>query len=107
MKIQPKEFTALVLKRKQSFVDWLKEADSKAASENDYDFSGDYGTYLVKDVSTAPEIENFLRNHFKELFENELVEWHEPAFWPDELTYDLFCGWFEVEVHRQVYGLKS
>ena len=105
MKIQPKEFTALVLKRKQPFIDWLREADSKAGCENDYDFAGDYGTYLVKDVSTASEVENFLRNQFKELIENELAEWHEPDFWPEELTYDMFCGWFEVEVHRQVYGV--
>jgi hypothetical protein len=105
MKIQPKEFTALVLKRKQPFADWLRETDSKAASENDYVFPGDYGTYLVKGVSTDTEVENFLRNHFKELFENELAEWHEPAFWPQQLTYDMFCGWFDVEVHRQVYGV--
>ena len=105
MKIQPKEFTSLVLRRKQPFIDWLKEVDSKAGSENDYDFPGDYGTYLVTNVSTTAEVENFLRNHFKELFKNELAEWHESAFWPEELSYELFCRWFEVEVHRQVYGV--
>jgi len=103
MKIQSKDFTALVLKRKQAFLDWLKEADRRAMSENDHDFAGDYGTYLVKIVSTTSEIENFLRNQFKELFENELREWHEPEFWPEDISYELFCQWFEVEVHRQVY----
>jgi hypothetical protein len=103
MKIKSKKFTALILRRKQPFNDWLKNANSKAGSDSDYEFPGDYGTYLVKGVSTATEVENFLRNHYKELFENELAEWHEPAFWPEELSYELFCRWFEVEVHRQVY----
>ncbi|MFN2395002.1 MAG: hypothetical protein ABR597_04880 [Bacteroidales bacterium] len=105
MKIQPKDHTALVLRRKQPFLDWLKDADSKAGSENDYDFAGDYGTYLVEDVSTATEVETFLRNRYKELFENELAEWHDTAFWPEEISYELFCKWFDVEVHRQVYGV--
>jgi hypothetical protein len=34
------------------------------------------------------------------LFEAELEGWYtDPSMWPQELTWKLFCEWFDVEYH--------
>ncbi len=101
--ITPTQQTALILVRKEAFYQWLTEANRKAIVHDDNFFEGDYGTYLVENISTQDDIYSFLQTHYKTLFENELREWHEPEFWPEELTRELFLAFFDVQVHRQVY----
>lgn len=101
--IQDTEYTALVLVRKESFYEWLKMAGHKSGEEADSNFEGDYSTYLVKDVITPEDVHSFLQSGYREMFENELSQWHEREFWPSKLSTELFLEFFEVQVHRQVY----
>ena len=101
--MQITEYTALILIRKNAFYTWLEEAGSKSMEVADSTFKGDHGTYLVKDIITQKDVFEFLEKNYKKLFKNELYEWAEPAYWPKELTRELFFHFFEVQVNRQVY----
>ncbi len=101
--IKNTEYTALVLVRKESFYEWLQMAVHQTGEEAESSFEGDYGTYLVKGVITPEDVYAFLQSGYREIFENELGQWYERAFWPHELTPELFLEFFDVQVHRQVY----
>lgn len=101
------DFTALVLARKEPFYHWLEEANQQSRGDDDNAYAGDHGNYLVKDVHTQAEVEVYLKANFRILWENELREWHEPSLWPQNMNYELFCQWYDVQVHRQVYELSD
>lgn len=103
MNLQPTEYTALVLIRTEEFNQWISQANKKAGVDEGTHYPGDYGTYLVKNIITQKDVENFVAENFRALFENELGQWHDAAFWPDELTLDLFYQWFTVKVNREVF----
>lgn len=102
--ISATDFTAIVLIRKMAFYQWLERANTEAKEiDADNRFDSDYGTYLVVGLFTDEDISDFLDLHYHKLFQNELREWHEPNFWPDELSRELFADFFEVKVNREVY----
>lgn len=106
-KTDHKDVTALVLVRKAAFYQWLRKADQKSVPDEDVYHEGDHGVYLVHDLYTDAQIKCFVKSHFRQLMENELHEWHTQDLWPRELTFELFCEFFDVQVHRQVYELKN
>lgn len=100
--------TAIVLARKEPFYQWLEKANRAAmVADTDNHFEGDHGTYLVKDIITKKEVDDFVRLHYLALLENELGQWHDRAFWPADLAPALFYEFFEVGVHREVYEVNE
>ena len=95
----------MALKRCKPFYDWLKQADEKARSSETHTFEGDHSTYLLPGFDTPKDFREYLQKNYLEFFKNELAEWHEPEFWPEEITWELFCNFFEVEYHSQVYDV--
>ncbi|MFW5706739.1 MAG: hypothetical protein ACOC12_02360 [Bacteroidota bacterium] len=104
-KIQPTNYSALVLVRQNAFYQWLAGANRSAIADSDNHYEGDFGTYLVEDLHTQEDVYRFIDNNYKTLLENELREWHEPEFWPKVLSREVFVKFFEVQVHRQVYKI--
>ncbi len=92
-----------MLVRKKAFCQWLRDADRRAGSDQEPLYTGDYGVYMVDGLHTPAAVTDFVESHYRQLFENELREWHEPDLWPKNRDYDTFCQFFEVQVHRQVY----
>jgi len=103
MNIQFTEYTAIVLVRTEKFNQWISDANKKADVEDETLFQGDYSTYLVKNVITPKEVENFVAGNFRALFENELDQWHDKEFWPEELTLDMFYQWVTIQTNREVF----
>ena len=96
--------TAIVLARKEPFYQWLRQANRAAmVTDTDNHFEGDHSTYLVKDIVTREEVDDFIRQNYLTLLENELQQWHDRAFWPALSGPELFYEFFEVEVNREVY----
>ncbi len=100
--------TAIVLARKEPFYQWLRQANRAAmVTDADNHFEGDHSTYLVKDIVTRKEVDDFILRNYLALLENELQQWHDRAFWPEGLTPALFYEFFEVEVNREVYEVNE
>ncbi len=97
--------SAMVLKRCKPFYDWLLKADKLAKSSDTIAYKGDHSTYIMQDFDTPQIFREFLQHNYLEFFKNELTEWHEADYWPEELTWKLFCDFFEVEYHSQVYNV--
>jgi hypothetical protein len=96
-------YTAIILERRPPFYDWLQEANRHTDESDDNFYRGDYGTYLVKDLVIKQEIDQYLKDHYLEIFENELCQWHDRELWPHNLSYELFEQWYRVHVHREVF----
>jgi hypothetical protein len=101
--IKSTPFTSLVLIRNQPFYDWLTMADATTGEHEDHTYKNDHGTYLIKEVYTQGEVDDFILRHYISIFENELTQWHDRSLWPEELTWELFAKWFTVHINREVY----
>jgi hypothetical protein len=94
----------LIVRYKQSFIDWVNEADPhpdghkiNLGSAND-----DSPVYLIHEYASE-EFEDWLQACYQPLFENILGEWYtEPALWPQDRTLALFKAWCDFEIHSMV-----
>jgi hypothetical protein len=98
---------AVILKYREPAVRWINEADPH------HDHPGmtlstvnqDRTVYLIREADMdGPAIVNtWLEQNYRTLFEAELEGWYtDSALWPQELTLQLFRGWFDVECHSMV-----
>ena len=97
---------AILLKLKQTAVDWINEADPlenpgisiKSANE-------DRTVYLVSDeVADDPvNVMHWLRLNWEALFEAELEAWYrDESLWVQDRSFELFQEWFECECHSMI-----
>src|SRR5437763_525168 len=64
--------------------------------------------YLINSMDEDSEFDEWLKTNYEFLFENELYErFEDDSAWPDELTWELFNQWFEVQFCSVVYDTKS
>jgi hypothetical protein len=91
----------LIVRYKQSFVDWVNEADPRPDGHRISlkDVKEDSPAYLIHEDADE-DFEGWLQECYMPLFENILGEWYtDPALWPQDRTLKLFRAWCEVEVH--------
>jgi len=94
----------VILRYKDPFVQWIKEADPKKdstevtmASANE-----ECTVYLISD-GDAENIDRWIRENHGVLFEGELEGWYtDESLWPKKRDYKTFKEWFEVECHSVV-----
>lgn len=68
----------------------------------------DHNIYLIHEVGTDAEFEQWLTLHYNRLFEEELFQWHTHAEdWPTNRTLALFKKWFRVQLHSMVYDFEQ
>jgi hypothetical protein len=103
MHLQSTDYTAIVLVRNEEFNQWINQTNKMAGIDEGTNYQGDYSTYLVKKIISQKDVETFLKENFRILFRNELGQWHDERFWPQELTLDLFYKWFSIKVNREVF----
>lgn len=95
---------AVILRYKDPFVKWIKEADPvkdspeiSLASANE-----DRTVYLITD-GDAENIDRWIRGNHGVLFESELEGWYtDESLWPKKRDLKTFKEWFEVECYSVV-----
>ena len=95
---------AVILRYKNPFVKWIKEADPlKDSTEVTMASVNEERTvYLISD-GDAENIDRWIRENHGALFESELEGWYtDESLWPKERDYKTFKGWLEVECHSVV-----
>lgn len=98
--LDPINRSALIVKPKQPFKDWLAEMDSR--------FSGDYvledsDMYLIPDFNEEQSAKKWLMKNFDMIFADQLNNWYnDENDWPQKRTFALFGKWFEYTFHLTV-----
>ena len=94
---------AVVVKRKQPFVDWIKSHDPDfELHEEKHD---DKHIYLLSENDGA-DWNKYVKKHSLEIFKNELEGWYtDQEMWPADLSWKVFNEWMDFEVQTMVYDL--
>ncbi len=95
---------AILVKPKKPLFDWINALYPESPIE-----SVEEGTiYLIKEKSSNEAIENWLKENFDNIFENELNSWHtDEKQWPHKRTYKQFTEWFFFEIHSMILDLEE
>jgi hypothetical protein len=98
---------AFVLKPLQPLIEWVKSLPEPYNFSEEAIEEQDFNVYLTDEFSEPEDMDRFLKKHCKELFHENLSEWHtdESAF--PELTYKNFRKWFSVEECTAVCDLST
>ena len=96
---------AILVRPKQAYFDWANSvvADGKPISTRD-----ECNIYLIREMSSNEEVLRWVKEHFDELFVNELNDWYtDEERWPQDRSYEMFAEWFDVELHSMVLDLED
>lgn len=94
--------TALVLKPRQAFWNWVKsidpEFDRVPLDDNEPD------VYLLPDYETKEQMERWLKKNFDELFTEQMNNWYvDDSLWAQNRTFKLFNEYFDYSLHTMVW----
>ncbi len=113
MEMDLMDASILIIRPKQAFIDWVNEQckdidfHHKVTLENYNDECGPH-TYLVPDFEALSKAKSWLKKNYLIIFEEELSGWSlDENDWPEELTYQLFDQWFEIEFNLMVFDLRN
>jgi len=96
---------AIVVKVKKPLFDWLN-----SVSRDEILFSGDEeGTiYLLREMDSNEETDQWLKRNFDKIFKSELISWHtNKQDWPKNRTFGMFKEWFDYDIISLVYDLEK
>ena len=98
--------SALVVKPKQPFLDWLHKADPTSLELTMSDLIREPTIYLIPECDTNEDLTDVLRELCEEIFEEQLAGWFTvTATWPRDRSFDVFCRWFAYEHHSMLVDL--
>ncbi|MGF1558561.1 MAG: hypothetical protein ACFCUL_05670 [Flavobacteriaceae bacterium] len=97
---------AVLVAPKKPFFAWLNHLYPKDPIKEHQ--MNDHHIYLIHEVGSDQEFEDWLSNHYVDLFENELAAWHtNQTDWPKPMSLALFKKWFQVQLHSIVYDFEQ
>ena len=89
--------SAVVVRPKQPFVDWLKSVEELDVPEITL-AQLDKTLYLVPDYEDPEDAEKVLKKIYDDIFCNELAGWYtDEEMWPKDRSLKMFKQWFDVE----------
>lgn len=100
---------ALEVIPKEPFLNWLNKLEVELELQKTTldTLIDDTYIYVIKLDSYEEEIEEYLEEHFSQIFKNELETWSlEVEKWPEDRSLEVFNEWFECKVHNMVNMIK-
>jgi len=98
--------SAIVVKPKQRFLDWLHAADPTSHGITLSDVAEEPTIYLIPACDTNEDLVDVLRELCEDIFEEQLDGWYRvPSSWPQDRSYAVFCQWFEYQYHSMLFDL--
>jgi len=68
----------------------------------------EHNIYLIHELDSDDDFEEWLEYNYLELFENELFYWHmNPQDWPEDKSLATFKKWFRVQYHSMVLDFEE
>ena len=94
--------SAVIVRPKKPFCDWLRAVDYEDAPEVALDEMGPT-LYLVPDYEDPADAEKILRKVCDEIFCRELEGWYtDEDVWPKDRSLKVFKQWFDVQHYEVV-----
>jgi hypothetical protein len=98
--------SAIVVKPKQPFLDWLHVADPTSMHLTLQDLLREPTIYLIPECDTDEEVAEVLRELCEEIFEEQLAGWYtDKSAWPRDRTFAVFSQWFDYQHHSMLVDL--
>ena len=101
--------SAITVRAKQPFFDWLRSLPDRAKPDLTLDeVNEEPKVYLLPEYDLQDEREELLEGCCDIVFENQLYEWWtDEDQWPAPRHLGLFLEWFEVEFHSRIFDLTD
>ena len=98
--------TAVVIKLKQPFVNWLNSISGQS-SDNALELASPENlTFLIPEFFGPDESLSYIRKRYSQIFEYELIGWcKDEQLWPANRNWKMFQEWFSVEINSEVLDL--
>jgi hypothetical protein len=98
--------SALVIKPKQPFLDWLHTADPTSLHLTLPDLLLEPTIYLIPECDTNEHVEEVLHELCEEIFEEQLAGWYtDKSRWPRDRSFEVFSQWFDYRHHSMLVDL--
>lgn len=100
--------SAIVVKPRQPFLDWLHAADPTSGKLTLQELTQDPTVYLIPECDTDEDVADILRELCEEIFVEQLAAWFtDTTTWPQDLSFEVFCRWFEYQHHSMLVDLSE
>ena len=97
--------SALVVKPKQPFLEWLHAADPTSHRLTLGDVAREPIIYLIPECDTPADVDDVLSELCEE-FAEQLGGWYtDRKTWPRDRSFNTFCRWFEYQHHSMLIDL--
>ena len=98
--------TAIVVRPRQPFLNWLHRSDPTSWELNLEDLRREPTVYLLPECENEGEAREWLEEVCGRTFEEQLDGWYRvPSSWPGRRDLDAFDRWFEWSYHSAVVDL--
>jgi hypothetical protein len=96
--------SAIVVKPRQPFMDWLHTADPTSHRLTLRELSREPTIYLIPECHTEEDVRDVLRELCEEI--EQLAGWlTDESTWPRDRSFDAFCRWFDFHHHSVLVDL--
>ena len=100
--------SAIVVRPRQRFLDWLHEVDSTASDLTLEDLRLEPRIYLLPELDSEADVERVLKQCFDTIFVDHLNGWYrDETVWPLPRSYAMFREWFEWSYHSMLVDLAA
>jgi len=97
--------SAIVVKPKEPFLDWLHAADPSSGDLTLLDLVREPTIYLIPECDTDDDVADVLHELCEEIFEEQLAGWYaDTSTWRNQ-SFDVFCHWFDYQHHSMLVDL--
>lgn len=102
---EPAEFlTAVVLRPKPAFLEWVR---SVRPPDEEVEGAMDSVVVLAPELPRQAQLSSWVEQHHEEIFARQLGVWTEDeSRWPEELSFEALCAWFDIEMAAGVDDLR-
>ena len=98
--------SAVVVKPKQPFLDWLHSADPTSGGITRDEVGLEPTIYLIPECDRKDDLREVLEELCEEIFVEQLDSWfRDMTTWPTDRSYEAFCRWFDVQYHSMLIDL--
>jgi hypothetical protein len=98
--------SALVVKPRQPFLEWLHAADPTSGRLTLADLSREPTIYLIPECDTPGDVEDVLQELCDEIFCEQLAGWYtDTETWPEDRSFEVFRRWFDYQHHSMLVDL--
>ncbi|TSA34888.1 MAG: hypothetical protein D4R64_10935 [Porphyromonadaceae bacterium] len=97
--------TAMILKPKQPFLDWLNAIDPEVPGNKQ---DNDYDVYLLPEFDEVNQMETWLKKNFDQFFCDQMNGWYtDESRWVKNRTIKMFKEWFDYSLHSMVLDTQE